>query len=220
MKGVYLIVEGQAEEKYYKSTFAEAFATTNFFEVSVMPAKRNLTQRINKGGYILYSECVHNIRRYLRQSSHCSLVILVYDYYGIHESFKDHLTQEDRNLEQKVQKIRSRLEEEIDDPRFKFFLQVHEFESYLFTDPDKIVEHYDEPAKAASLNAILDSFNGEPEKINDSRETAPSKRIISLFPRYEFGKTTDGVSIASKIGVPAIRAKCPYFNSFCELIEE
>lgn len=216
MAGVFLIVEGDTEEQFYKHTFASAF-NSHYFTVVQMPQKRNLTSRVNKGGGVSYASCVDNVRRYLRSSPHCSLVALVYDYYGLHATFSDHLTASERTHDQKVRSIQSRLESEINDPRFRFVLQVHEFESYLFSDPSQLAAHFGKPDSLPVLNAILQDFGNDPELINNSPHTAPSKILVKLFP--EFGKVTDGVTLANKTGVANIRKACKRFDAFCCLIE-
>lgn len=216
MAGIFLIVEGDAEERFYKDTFASAFSN-HYFIVVQMPNKRNLTSRTNKGGRVSYDSCVDNVRRFLRSSTHCSLVALVYDYYGLNATFSGHLTASDVTLDQKVKAIEGRLEREINDPRFRFILQVHEFESYLFSAPSLLAAHFGKPGSLSVLNDMLQYFGNDPESINNSPETAPSKRLSGLFPG--FGKVADGISIAGKIGVPTMRKACKRFDAFCRLIE-
>jgi hypothetical protein len=56
-----------------------------------------------------------------------------------------------------------------------------------------------------------------PEDINDSSETAPSKRIMSVIPRYN--KVVNGSLIAEAIGLDIIRAECPRFNDWLSHVE-
>ena len=58
-----------------------------------------------------------------------------------------------------------------------------------------------------------------PEDINNSRETAPSKRIMHIFPEGTYSKTEHGPLIAESIGIDAIRAKCPAFNEWVSKLE-
>ena len=67
------------------------------------------------------------------------------------------------------------------------------------------------------VDEVLSQFNGNPENINSSPETAPSKRLESWKENYK--KTVDGIAIADKIGLPAMRAKCPLFNAWLSAIE-
>ena len=188
----------------------------------MMPAKRGFTSRTHKGGSITYAECVNNIRRFLRTAGHCQLVALVYDYYGLHTSFLEGLTLPDEQkitAEEKAAAICKRLEAEIGDPRFYFYLQQHEFEAFLFSSPEAVARHFDDSALAITLREVLAAFNNNPETINNHPDTAPSKRIMAaLDPRY-YGKTTDGVAIAGAFGVEAIRASCAAFDAFCRRVD-
>ena len=223
MAHVFLVVEGQAEERYFKTHFAPVYYPHGVFvDVTVMPNKRGIASRTHRGGRIGYDECVKNIRRYLRTAAHCELVALVYDYYGLDPSFTTNLTlaaNRPVSAPERAAAIRQRLEADIDDPRFHFFVQLHEFEAYLFCRPDLFAAHHRSPALEQQMRRILADFNGQPEAINDGVATAPSKRIEQLLaPRY-YAKTTDGVAVAGAIGVADIREQCPAFDAFCQRLD-
>ena len=56
-----------------------------------------------------------------------------------------------------------------------------------------------------------------PEDINDGSETAPSKRIKQVIPRYD--KLANGWLIAESIGLDTIRTECSRFNDWLSLLE-
>jgi hypothetical protein len=183
-----------------------------------MPNKKNAYSRDRKGGTVTFEICIKNVRRFLNGATHCEKVFLIYDLYGLHNSFNAGYTGRTNDVDAKVNFLVNKLETEINNPKFKFILQVHEFEAFLFADPSKIVKHYNTEDKLPEFLSILSTFKDQPELINDSIETAPSKRIINIFPQYEFGKTSDGVVIAKNIGIDTIRNKCKRFDSFCKMI--
>lgn len=158
------------------------------------------------------------VKRFIRQASHADLIVLVYDYYGLHPTFTDHLSTQKLALPDRIGAIRHRFEAEIDEPKFRFYLQVHEFESLLFAGPETIAEHFNSPESLGLLLAILEEAEGNPEQINNHRDTAPSKRLGKLFPGY--GKVTDGIGLAGKIGVGRMRERCGYFDGFCGWVDE
>ena len=91
---------------------------------------------------------------------------------------------------------------------------MHEFEGLLFTDPQAfewVEDGWDDYTKRA-LEAVAQEFTS-PEEINDSPETAPSKRIERIF-KGAYSKTEHGPLIAESIGMDAIRAKCPAFSEW------
>lgn len=59
---------------------------------------------------------------------------------------------------------------------------------------------------------------GSPEKINNSPQTAPSKRL-ERWAHGRYGKTTSGIVIARAIGIDKMRKKCPLFNSWLFKLE-
>lgn len=219
MANIFLILEGQSEELFYKNTFSNYYSNKHLFNVVIMPTKKNNYSNTHRGGDITYDTCLSNIKHFLSGTTHCEKVILIYDYYALNKSFKVHLTGLENTIDKKVKSIQDRLEKEINNPKFKFILQVHEFEAFLFSDINKVVEHYNAENKLIELKRILQAAQDNPELINDSETTAPSKRLIVHFPSYKFGKTTDGVIIAQKIGVERIREKCNHFDLFCKLLD-
>ena len=56
-----------------------------------------------------------------------------------------------------------------------------------------------------------------PEDVNDSKETAPSKRIKKAIPRYN--KRVAGSLIAMDIGLCVIREQCPRFGRWLTRLE-
>ena len=68
----------------------------------------------------------------------------------------------------------------------------------------------------ASLSEIRFEFP-TPEDINDNQNTAPSRRILRLMPRYR--KIAGASVVAEKIGLDVIRAECPRFNLWVTQLE-
>lgn len=223
MAHIFLIVEGSTEEQFYKNDLQQHYLNPeslqkHYFGVVQMPSKKNIYSREKKGGRISYETCVNNVRRFIRSNTHCELILLVLDYYGLDPSFYNHLTTDHLTVDQRVEAIQSRLEQEIDLPKFLFRLQVHEFEAYLFSSPSIIAHHFAMPESLPKLEEILTDFENDPEKINNHPKLAPSKRLMTLFPG--FGKTSDGLTLARKIGIPTIRQRCERFNQLCLLIDQ
>ena len=224
MANIFLIVEGETEEQFYKNQLQKSFLLPDgiyrhYFTVRLIPNKRGVYSRAGSGGQVSYDSCVDIVRRFLRQATHCELVVLILDYYGLNNTFKSHLSSEHQTLEEKTKAIQERLEAEINSPKFKFRLQVHEFEAYLFSDPEVVVSHFGEREKLSELNTILENFDNNPEAINDDPKTKPSKRLEVIFPSFEKGKLTDGLPITEKIGILKIRDKCSNFRELCELFD-
>jgi hypothetical protein len=118
-----------------------------------------------------------------------------------------------------VLKLEEEFLKDIDYYRFVPYLQLHEYETILFADPQAFQNEFEHCTDAIQeLNEIVSSFPTI-EHINDGRETAPSKRIIKLIPQYDGRKASAGPAIAARIGLPRIRQKCPHFHAWLTRLE-
>lgn len=75
---------------------------------------------------------------------------------------------------------------------------------------------YQRPDLAPSFQAIVDHC-GTPEEIDDSPDSAPSKRIEEILPAYQ--KPLHGNLAALEIGLCAMRSACPGFRRWLERLE-
>ena len=96
-------------------------------------------------------------------------------------------------------------------------MQRHEFEGLLFSNVEVFAEQVDFPVTCrGELQAVRAQFT-TPEDINDDPQTAPSKRIANVIPRYR--KPLHGPLLAGKIGLDRIRAECPRFHDWVMRLE-
>jgi hypothetical protein len=58
------------------------------------------------------------------------------------------------------------------------------------------------------------------EHIDDGRNTALSKRIISVIPEYDGLKASAGVDIAEYIGIATIRKMCRHVDLWLTQLEK
>ena len=103
-----------------------------------------------------------------------------------------------------------------DSTRFIPFVTMHEFEALLFSDCELFSVGIGQPEVADRLQAIRNAFES-PEEIDDSPDTAPSKRILAIIPGYQ--KPLTGTLAALEIGLAAMRVECPHFDEWLELLE-
>ena len=94
------------------------------------------------------------------------------------------------------------------------YVQRHEFEGLLFSSVESFrtlsTEDVDEDS-VRNLRRIRQRF-ATPEDINDDPDTAPSKRILKLIPRYH--KRLHGPLVAEETGLCRIRCECPRFDQW------
>ena len=100
--------------------------------------------------------------------------------------------------------------------QFVPYVVMHEFEGLLFSDPDRFARGIERPDLFREFQTIRDMFP-TPEDIDDSLETAPSKRIERLYQRYQ--KPLLGVQAVQDIGLDTIRRECVLFDRWIERLE-
>lgn len=136
------------------------------------------------------------------------------DFYG----FRDKNTDTPEQLEQRIREtVNKKVNRSWNESYVIPYVQQYEFEGLLFADVNTFEELIGVSHESIQeLRAIRSRFS-TPEDINDSRQTAPSKRIKAIIPRYN--KRVDGPLLAMESGLPVIRTECPRFNDWVTTLE-
>lgn len=105
--------------------------------------------------------------------------------------------------------------------RFIPYVAMHEFESLLFSDCSAFARSIGHVDWASELTAIRVAAANDPEKINDSALTAPSKRIKKIFTAHQrrYDKPFHGNLAAREIGIETMRQECHGFNEWLSRLE-
>lgn len=219
MLRVHIICEGQTEETFVNNLLAPAFLAHNIMLLPSLIGKPG-----HKGGNVKLERLMNDVRIRLLgdKQSYCSTL---FDYYGLPESFPGRLTSAMKmTVTEKAAEIESYLRIAITEKlgadvarRFIPYVQMYEFEGLLFSDPETFARSIDRPQLKRSLSDVRSQFP-TPEDINDSSETAPSKRIKQLIQEYE--KPLMGAIAAMDIGLPRMRNECRLFNAWLERLEK
>ncbi|MGB8699401.1 MAG: DUF4276 family protein [Thermosynechococcaceae cyanobacterium] len=223
MARLYLFAEGQTEQ-----TFADILIKPHlsqhqvFMNNPVLIAHARKKGRVHRGGGRNYEPMKNDILRFLKQEKARDVFFTtMIDLYAIHPDFpgldeSKMLSQDPMN---RVRFLEERFSADIGDHRFIPYIQLHEYEAYLFSDPTCFEYFYSDCAtEIKALQSILDQYQ-TPELINDGQHTAPSKRIIAQFPGYRNAKAVDGPQLAERIGLQIIRSKCPHFDEWLTRLE-
>lgn len=210
MRRICIVCEGQTEVEFVKSCLTPHFSPQGLW---VYPALLQSPSGKHRGGRVTIERLAKFISHQYREADRITTLV---DFYGFQDrNGRNRAEVEAAILEQVAQRTPQF------DPRFVLpYVQMHEFEGLLFTDINEfewVLDAWSDASKAA-LSAIASQFPC-PEDINDGPETAPSKRILSIFPRGAYSKTEHGPLIAAAIGLDAIRAKCPAFNEWIRKLE-
>jgi hypothetical protein len=144
------------------------------------------------------------------------------DLYGLPDDFPgkaDHL-RNPQNPRPYVEALEQAFGAGIGDARFVPHLQLHEYETLLYSDPDAFAISFDDCGGAiAELKRIVAKFQNI-EHINDGELTAPSKRIIDVLGAYKGMKPIAGPDIAEYVGLGVLRQHCPHFSDWIGRLEK
>ena len=217
MVRVHVLVEGEAEE-----TFAREVLSAYFSPHGIYLFPRRLGKRGHKSGVCKYPCAQREILITLKQDAQ-AFCTTMFDYYGMPPDWPKRKEARSKPFAERgilveeamLVDISSQLGGGFDRSRFIPYVQMHEFEALLFSDP-KVLAGVLELTDDAPIRRITDQFTS-PEEINDGQQTAPSKRIRGLNPGY--AKVLDGVRISQRIGLQTMRTECPHFNEWIQTLE-
>ncbi len=216
---VQVVVEGETERDFVKRVLGP------YFYPKGLRFHFNLLHGVTKWGWERVRDeiagCIYD-----DPTSYCTTML---DLYGLPENtpgkhggkypdplkWAEHI---ERSMSQSLRGMNDRLEIFIDTGHFIPYLQVHEFEALLFSDPAMISPNVDSRPHLEELVKIRESYP-TPEYINNSPVTAPSHRLRRLFGSA-YQKPLCGVLIAQDIGLTKIRRECKHFNDWLTTLED
>lgn len=219
MKRIHCIVEGQTELTVFTNILAPYifFKTGNYISFS--------TLKCTGGGITNYSKLFIELRNHLRDKE--KILTTFFDYYGILESHHFPNYQEAKQKQSDptkgVQLLEQGMIEDlkskgIETKNFVPYIQLHEFEALLFSSAEGF-SLFNNSSIVEEIRNITAHYPN-PENINDSPLTAPSKRIIAIFEKQgmKYEKIIDGNNIATKIGINTFMECCPRFREWVQLL--
>ncbi len=224
MARLHLFAEGETEMVFARDVLAPHLVAYGvYLQNRILIAHARKKGRVHRGGGRRFLPMHNDIRRHLSHDRGNDVYFTtMIDLYAIQRDFPG-LEESEMLRNRPLERVR-RLEEswrnETADHRFIPFIQLHEFEAYLFCDLTKLPEFLSGPGrKVRELQRVADGSNS-PEYIDDGQHSAPSKRIIAQFPEYEDRKTSVGPQMAKCIGLPKIRSVCTHFDEWLCRLEQ
>lgn len=188
-------VEGTTEERFIKTVLVPYLAQKGIY-VTPVPINGNVS--------------VDRVKHELRNLAYSfEYISTFYDFYG----FKGKVEGETKTTLES--RIKGAIKEELREKLIPY-IQMYEFEGLLFSSPETIALVLQDESLSAWATDILVAFNHNPEKVNDSPETAPSKR---LEKSTNYRKTTHGPNIAKQIGLAKMRDMCSGFDHWLTKLE-
>jgi hypothetical protein len=217
MIDVRVVVEGQTEEM-----FVSRVLRSHFWPLGIKLRPQLLGERGHEGGVREYSVARIDFLAILKDRTN-PFCTTMFDYYAMPNSWPNRATANRKPFAERPLAIEEAILADVcaelgtDSRRERFipYVQMHEFEALLFSDPRRLADGLNLPDDTA-VQSIRDQFHC-PEEINDGQRSAPSKRIIGLSARYS--KVTHGILISQNIGLDVMRTQCPHFNGWIEKLE-
>ncbi len=215
---VHVICEGQTEESFVNELLVEPFAHKGIYLKPALIGRPG-----HKGGNFKFARLAPDVEKRLLADKNCYCTTF-FDFYGLPETFPGkNAVNATASVQDKANALQDALNEKLVEKigedamrRFIPYVQMYEFEGLLFSDPQKMAEGMDRSDLVQAFTDIADAFD-TPEQINNSPQTAPSKRIENLIRGYE--KPLLGTLAALEVGLDKMREQCPQFDAWLKKIE-
>ncbi|MCY3622976.1 MAG: DUF4276 family protein [Gammaproteobacteria bacterium] len=220
-------VEGETEESFVNEVLAGHLAAYGYAQVAAR-LLGNARARARRGGIRSWPTVRRDIIGHLREDT-ASIATMMVDYYGLPRdgdgAWPGRADAPRRRTELQAATVEQALLEDVrdamgggfDSQRFVPFVLMHEFEALLFSDCDRFANAIGQGDVADILQAVRAQF-ATPEEIDDSPETAPSKRIKEIVPGYD--KPFMGNLAILEIGLATIRSECRHFDEWLARLEQ
>lgn len=216
-----VIVEGRTEETFVRDVLAPHLSTRNVFPVASMLTTKGSVGRAGKGGGVNWVRFKHEAQRWMKQEKNpTTRFTSMFDYYALPSDFPGWTTSTAGSAVSAVKSIEQAIDRELKDSRFIPYIQLHEFEALPLTDPRQFSSSYPYASKQIEALALeVEKFNS-PEDIDLGPTTHPSSRIARHLPKFKSEKAAVGPIVVGKIGLTAVRQKCPHYDKWLSRLEE
>ncbi|MBI1784882.1 DUF4276 family protein [Candidatus Sumerlaeota bacterium] len=214
---LHLVVEGQTEETFARDVLAPHLASFGVRARARSVETGRRRRRVYRGGLTTYMNAMRDLKFWMAQDPRGeSRFTTMFDLYALPEDFPGYdASREIADPYQRVAHLEKSLADDLRDQRFIPYLQLHEFEALLFSDPASFHRYFiHHELRVKKLETQAREFES-PELIN--RNFPPSKRILEQFHGYP--KASAGPMIAGFIGMQTIRRRCRHFDGWLTRLE-
>ena len=213
------LVEGQTEETFVNNVLRPHLNTR-----SIRTSVRCVITSVKdghpyRGGINNYDQPRRDMQRWMNdEPDDDTRFTTMFDLYRLPTSFPGHSSAMVANdAYDRVDRLERAMSMDMGDLRLIPHIQLHEFESMILADPEKLV--YQFPDYGSKIKKIVDMANTfrYPELID--ADDPPSKRIIREIPEYEYMKASAGPIVVAHIGLMTLRRRCIHLNSWIDALE-
>lgn len=220
---LHILCEGQTEERFVKEVLSPYLQQFNIYPKPILlltSKKKNA-----RGGMLSYAQAKRDLtilqKQFRDNNSEHHMFTTMFDYYALPDDFPGvEESIEIQDVRRRISFLEDKFAEELGSGAFIPYIQLHEFEALLFVDIIKLQTEY--PLSSEKIRVLKKETDiyGDPEMINNSPDTAPSKRIIdALAQDYHYNKVQSGTAVTSAIGIEALLENCQHFKEWIEHIK-
>ena len=220
---LHILCEGQTEERFVKEVLSPYLQQFNIYPKPILlltSKKKNA-----RGGMLSYAQAKRDLailqKQFRDNTSEHHMFTTMFDYYALPDDFPGvEESTEIQNVRDRISFLEDKFAEDMGRGAFIPYIQLHEFEALLFVDIIKLQTEY--PLSSEKIRILKEETDiyGDPELINNSPDTAPSKRIIAaLAQEYHYNKVQSGTAVAYAIGIEALLKNCQHFNEWINVIQ-
>ena len=219
-----ILCEGQTEDRFANQVlkqYLKGYEIVIKTTILLTNKKKNI-----RGGILSYQQAKSDLGLLIKQHSKKTFekhyYTTMFDLYALPSDFPSY---EEANKIQDcysvVKKLEEKFAEDIDCEKFIPYIQLHEFEALVFCGLEHLLIDYPDMAKQVSnLQKVVEAYEYNTEKINNSPQTAPSKRIIKEFERFHnYDKPKSGTLVTSRIGIEKLKNSCLHFKEWIEKLK-
>jgi hypothetical protein len=218
---LFFVVEGHTKEDFVNQILIEHLAYAN---VMVRGVVKVGSGRV-RGGMVSYARLRDHLERMLKQHQNVYFTTLI-DVFRIPTDSLEYQTTNKISdpVARALRLEQAMLEDIVTRTGTRFFVpyvQLHEFEALLWTDPtalDSSLVTLGAASKLTEVQAVNAKYE-TPEHINNKPETAPSKRLERLYGDA-YNKKLIGPLVTKNIGLERLREACPRFGAWVTKLEE
>jgi len=217
MTRVYAVVEGDSEEAFLTRVVQPHLAAHSVW-LHPMKVLRGKT----RGGGRSWQPWQRHLNRLLAEHRGLDVrVTTMLDLYAIPNDCPGWTTPGSAPGAQRADAIIDAMRASTADDRDRLlpYVQVHEFEAFLFVDLSVIERQSPDLVDRVLFAEMAKQTSAKkPEDINDSAQSAPSKRIEDCT--LGFRKSIHGVQAIEAIGLNRLRQECPRFDTWVAWLEQ
>jgi hypothetical protein len=219
-----ILCEGQTEERFVNDVLKSYLKN---FDIVVKPIiLQTSKKKKTKGGMFSYTQAKNDLELLFKQ--HAKKIFeehyytTMFDLYALPDDFPGYSDAKKlSDCYKEVEILEQSFAREISFYKFIPYIQLHEFEALVFCGLEHLLIDYpDMGSQVKNLQKVVGQHANNTEKINNSPETAPSKRIIKEFEsKHHYDKPKSGAFVTGKVGIEVLKSKCIHFKEWIEKLE-